>query len=87
MLLDVTTLLQYCCNILCHLCIKKKLLQNTSKVITKLRSFLIIKRGKVLLENAAAFLLQNASILLQNAAGITKHVIYSKAGHNITTFK
>ena len=66
MLLDVVTLLQYCCNILCHLCIKKILLQNASKIITKRGSFLITKRSKTLL--------QNALILLQNAAGITKRV-------------
>ena len=55
------------------------LLQNASKIITKRGS----KRGKILLQNAAAFLLQNASILLQNAAGITKRVIYYKTGHNM----
>ena len=43
---------------------------------------IITKRGKILLQNLAAFLLQNASILIQNAAGITKRVIYYKTGQN-----
>ena len=48
-------------------------------IITKRGS----KRGKIFLQNAAAFLLQNAPILLQNVADITKRVIYYKTGHNI----
>ena len=47
----------------------KSLLQNASKTITK--------RGKVLLQNAAAFSLQNASILSQNTGGIAKRVDFT----------
>ena len=78
MLLDVATLLQYCCNILCHLCIKKILLQNASKIITKRDRFVVKKRGKILL--------QNASVLLQNEAGITKRVDFiTKCGRYYKT--
>ena len=94
-LLYVATLLQYCCNILCHLYIKKILLQNASKINTKRGSFLLLQNAvKFYCKTQQLFyyktcqfyykmrqVLQNASILLQNATSITKRVIYYKTGH------
>ena len=94
-LLDFVTFLQYCCNILCHLCIKK-ILQNASKIITGIiAAFLLQNAVKFYYKTRQPFycktrqfyykmlqVLQNASILLQNVADITKRVIYYKTGHN-----
>ena len=74
--------------------LRTPLLQNTSgrlllylwkKVYYKMHRNFITKRGKNVLQNAAAFLLQNASILLQNAAGITKRNITASTNFKNTS--
>ena len=44
--------------------------------ISKRAALFITKRGKSLLQNAAAFSLQKEPFLLQNAAGITKFAVF-----------
>ena len=65
---------------------KKDITKRVKNYYRNYCSFLITKRGKILLQNAATFLLQNASILLQNAAGITKRVDFvTKCGRYYKT--